>query len=219
MEDPEYSRIEMSNYGKMCMPRMINNITKYERRNQLILRLLCDLSETAGRQTLVLSDRREHLKEIYEYFDKSTVATVGYYIGGMKQSELKASEDKQILLGTYSMSSEGMDIPTLNTLVLASPKSDVEQSIGRILRKQHDTIVPTVYDFCDIFSVFTNQMKNRIAFYKRQQFTIYTSPIVDEVGRKIIEMFPLLHKRTKMEFGKKKAEPKKLSDFSGKCIL
>merc|ERR1711934_100440 len=29
--------------------------------------------------------------------------------------------------------SEGMDIPKLNTVILASPKTDVEQSVGRIL--------------------------------------------------------------------------------------
>ena len=53
----------------------------------------------------------------------------------MKPAELKAQE-KDIILGTYSMASEGMDIPKLNTIFLASPKSDVVQSVGRILRKK-----------------------------------------------------------------------------------
>ena len=34
------------------------------------------------------------------------------------------------------MASEGMDIPKLNTIVLASPKSDVDKSVGRILREK-----------------------------------------------------------------------------------
>ena len=35
------------------------------------------------------------------------------------------------------MASEGMDIPKLNTIILASPKSDVEQIVGRYLDKKH----------------------------------------------------------------------------------
>ena len=34
------------------------------------------------------------------------------------------------------MASEGMDIPKLNTVILASPKSDVEQSVGRVFRQK-----------------------------------------------------------------------------------
>ena len=43
-----------------------------------------------------------------------------------------------IILGTFSMASEGMDIPKLNTIILASPKSDIVQSVGRILRQKKD---------------------------------------------------------------------------------
>ena len=60
---------------------------------------------------------------------------VAFYVGGMKQNALEKSEEAQILLGTYSMAAEGMNIPTLNTIVLSTPKSNVEQSVGRILRQ------------------------------------------------------------------------------------
>ena len=33
------------------------------------------------------------------------------------------------------MSSEALDIPELNTLFMTTPKSNIEQSVGRILRK------------------------------------------------------------------------------------
>ena len=64
----------------------------------------------------------------------SEFATVGYYVGGMKQKDLDISETKEIILGTYPMSSEGLDIPTLNAVVFTTPKSSIEQSIGRITR-------------------------------------------------------------------------------------
>ncbi len=35
------------------------------------------------------------------------------------------------------MASEGMDIPKLNTIILGSPKSDIVQSVGRILRQNN----------------------------------------------------------------------------------
>ena len=221
--DPSYNMNEITNYGKICMPKMINNITNYERRTRIILRLICNLTDDKDRQILILSDRRNHLKSIFDYFNASKIATVGYYIGGMKQSELKDSESKQILLGTYSMSSEGMDIPTLNTLILASPKSDIEQSIGRILRKKHHTIKPSVYDICDMFSVFNNQMKKRVAFYKKQHFTLYSIIIEDSPDTNLSEIFPLLEEKELVEYkkrnSKKKSKEKEESILGKGCLL
>ena len=36
------------------------------------------------------------------------------------------------------MASEGMDIPKLNTIILSSPKSDIVQAVGRILRQKKE---------------------------------------------------------------------------------
>ena len=38
------------------------------------------------------------------------------------------------IFATKQMASEGLDIPQLDTLVLATPMSDIEQARGRILR-------------------------------------------------------------------------------------
>ena len=49
------------------------------------------------------------------------------------------------------MASEGMDIPSLNTvLLLASPKLDIKQSGGRILRRSDHEVLPTVIDVVDV---------------------------------------------------------------------
>ena len=53
----------------------------------------------------------------------------------MKAQSLKESEEKQLILGTFMMAAEAMDIPDLDTLILGSPKGDIEQAVGRILRK------------------------------------------------------------------------------------
>ncbi len=102
----------------------------------------------------------------------------GLYVGGMKQTDLKISEDKDIILGTYPMVSEGFDCPTLDTVILASPKSDVVQSVGRIMRKkpedrerQHQVI-----DIIDYFGTFAQQWETRKKYYRKQkyQFDEYT---------------------------------------------
>ena len=70
------------------------------------------------------------------------------------------------------MSSEGLDIPALNTLILASPKSDVEQSVGRILRKDHPGLEPLVIDLVDHWGPFENQYYKRRRFYRKMEYKI-----------------------------------------------
>ena len=73
----------------------------------------------------------------------------------MKEEQLKESESKKIILATYSMASEGLDIKTLTTLLLASPKTDIVQAIGRILRTKHTN--PLVIDIVDSHDIFQRQ--------------------------------------------------------------
>ena len=133
---------------------MITNISECERRNNLILKTILSLCEDPKRKVLILGDRRQQLYELSRGLENNNFKNWGYYIGGMKEEELKKSETKQVLLATYSMSSEGMDIPALNSLFLITPKSDIEQSIGRILRKNHIEVIPVIYDYVDTFSIF-----------------------------------------------------------------
>ena len=163
------------------MPKMINNITEYDIRNQFIISLIKDLAQE-GRQILLLSDRRLHLEIIKASVEDTNICSVGYYIGGMKQKDLKISEEKDLILGTFSMAAEGMDIPSLNTLILASPKSKITQAVGRIIRKKHMNITPLVVDIVDKFSIFNNQGNKRLAFYKKTGYPIhnYTANLTED---------------------------------------
>ncbi len=75
---------------------------------------------------------------------------------------------------TYAMASEGLDIPTLTTLIMATPKTDVCQSVGRILRTKHAH--PLVIDFVDHHDIFKSQWMKRQAYYLKSGYRImYTT--------------------------------------------
>jgi hypothetical protein len=80
----------------------------------------------------------------------------------------------QVLLGTYAMASEAMNIKTLNTMVMASPRKKIEQSTGRILRVQKDQrqIHPLIVDIVDSHGMYQGQWRKRAAYYKRCAYRI-----------------------------------------------
>ena len=100
----------------------------------------------------------------------------------MKEKNLKESESKKIIIGTYAMASEGLDIKTLTTLIMATPKTDVCQSVGRILRTKHSQ--PMVIDIIDSHTIFKNQWKKRQTYYKKQNYKIILTNQNDYIENK-----------------------------------
>jgi len=168
----DYNKEVVTYRGRVMMPTMLNNICTYYNRTKLIIQLIKDkINENEKRQILVLSDRKQQLEDIFIKI-KGYDIDVGYYVGGMKKNDLKNSESCKVLLGTYPMANEGLDIPSLNALILASPKSDIIQSIGRIVRQKHEDVEPLIIDMVDIFSIFDGQSRKRMSLYKKKNFII-----------------------------------------------
>ena len=88
----------------------------------------------------------------------------------MKEAALKESESKKVIIATYAMAAEGLDIKSLTTLIMATPKTDIEQSVGRILREKHSS--PIVVDIIDKHDIFQKQWLKRKAFYDKQEYSI-----------------------------------------------
>lgn len=169
----EYKKELVDYRGRVLMSTMINNICYYKIRTFSIIKFVVDtLNESIDRKILVLSDRKKQLEDIFNIVTENEYCSVGYYVGGMKDKERKESEGKQLILGTYSMAKEGLDIKSLNCLFLVSPKSDIVQSVGRILRQKHDNLNPKIVDFVDTFSVFNNQSKKRFNLYKKRKYSV-----------------------------------------------
>ena len=190
----------LSNYnGKPDVVKMISNITKCPNRLALISMVLRYFIISDKRHILVLSDRIQYLHDIEQkikkdYYIKNNknisieIANmtekqidniklpfkIGYYIGGMKEKERKESEQADLILASYSMAKEAMDIPILDTLFMATSKSNIEQSIGRIQRKLEypDEIPPLVIDLVDKFSSFQSQSVKRDIFYRKNNYKV-----------------------------------------------
>jgi superfamily II DNA or RNA helicase len=172
--DPQYSHAHTIMGGKNPnMAKMINNICDWAPRNKVILKMIHDiLTLEPSRKILVLSDRREHLKTLMTKLSHNWSSSI--YVGGMKSGALAECENKSVIFATFAIASEGYDQKGLDTLVLASPRSDITQSVGRILRdKECDRVhVPLVIDIVDMFSLFVNQGNKRIGFYKSCKYDI-----------------------------------------------
>lgn len=173
--DPNYSRIQLLWNGIPNSVKMINSICEYTPRTLMIIDIIKDiLKQEPDRQILILSERRGHLLDFEKYIEEQKIATIGYYVGGMNIKDLKISETKQIILATYQMASEGMDIPSLNTLILASPYKSIEQPIGRIQRQKPEErkYIPLTIDIWDNFSIFDKKGYARKKFYDTNKYTV-----------------------------------------------
>ncbi len=160
---------------------MVTNLIKIKKRNRFILKLIEELFDQ-GKNVLCLTGRLSQI-DIFEKLleeNEYTRGNVGKYIGGMSEESLAVSATKQIILGTYSMAEEGLDIENLNVVILCTPKSAIKQSVGRILRKDVYEEHPIVIDIVDEDnSIFKNQMNTREKYYKKQKYNIQTMKISD----------------------------------------
>jgi len=138
------------------------------------VRVIKDLMlENPDKQIMILCHNRSLLTYLHDAIQYQKIASVGYYVGGMKQADLQETEEKEIVLATYAMAAEALDIKTLSTLVMVTPKTDITQSVGRILRMKHEN--PIIVDIVDSHDIFQNQWQQRRRFYKKCGYAIKTT--------------------------------------------
>lgn len=161
-------------FGKVMYTTTVVKICDNEKRCKTIAKIIVELVKE-NRKILVLSEYVRHLETIKKLLDEHEYKefTSGLYIGKMKNAQRKLSQQCDVILGTYKLASVGMDIPDLNTLLLASPRKEIEQSVGRILRKDKNSgIHPMIIDMIDDHGIFKRQSRERKAFYKSYGYTM-----------------------------------------------
>ena len=174
--------------GKVNCVALCNQIADYLPRTQMITdELAIPLRE--GRKLLVLSDRRGHLEQFEREFRARGFTSIGYYVGGMTSAARGESAKEQIILATFTLASEGMNIRDLNTVLLATPKSNIEQAVGRIfrLRPEERVFAPMIYEVNDAaIGCLAGQLRKRTKFYRACKYRILyrvTSGVYTKSGR------------------------------------
>lgn len=163
--------------GTLNYAKMINHLCEDWNRNDLIRGSIVDEHD---KSCLILSDRLEHLETLMRMLPDWLSPYAVMISGKMTSKKGKAEREqaledmrtgkKKYLFATYSLAKEGLDIPCLERLFLATPQKDyavITQSIGRIARTCKGKADPICYDFVDDIGYLVKSYKKRCATYKK----------------------------------------------------
>lgn len=168
----EDKNVYSPNGGTIQFATLISDLAMDKKRNNQIIKHLKKIKGS----TIVLSDRVEQLKYLCSQVDG------GVQIDGStpKRVRQKAIEDMRsgkykFLFASYNLCREGLDIPILSNLVMATPVKNfatVIQSIGRIQRPYEGKKVAYVYDFVDDVGMLYRFYSKRRATYRKNNWEI-----------------------------------------------
>lgn len=123
-----------------------------------------------GRTTVVFSDLLDHLEVLRLGCKDRGIpwGEMGVYVGGLSEAQRNVALGRKVVFASYAMMSEGTNAPWLDTVVLTTPRSDVVQVVGRILREYEGKKDPLVIDIEDQDSpVFNGYAGKRKSWYRR----------------------------------------------------
>ena len=165
--------------GTLNYTKLINNLTNDFDRN---LCIIDELIDNKANSCLILSDRLEHLERLINMLPTDMRKKAVMISGKMTSKKGKAEReqaledmrkgDKKYLFATYSLAREGLDIPRLERLFMATPQKDyavITQSIGRIARTYENKCDPVVYDFVDDIGYLVKSYKKRCSTYRKNE--------------------------------------------------
>lgn len=170
----EISREALNTDGTLNYTKLITYLTGNRTRNELIASCI------ERRPSLILSDRLNHLEELMSLLPEDMQKDAVMVSGKMTSKAGKAKREqaisdmrsgrKKYLFATYSLAKEGLDIPCLERLYMATPQKDyaiVTQSIGRIARTFEGKADPIAYDFVDNIGYLVKSYKKRCSTYRK----------------------------------------------------
>ena len=171
------SRACMNTDGTLNYAKLIGYLAESEERNRLIVE---HIEADWERPSLILSDRLGHLETLMSMLPADMREDAVMVSGKMTTKKGKAEREqaiadmrtgeKRYLFATYSLCKEGLDIPRLERLYMASPQKDyavITQSIGRIARTSKGKADPVCYDFVDDIQYLVKAYKKRCTTYKK----------------------------------------------------
>jgi len=220
-KDEEFNKVEYDYRGNPAFSTMISKLCAYNRRSEFIIKILQkELLEKPDQQVMILAHNRCLLTYLHDAIQHRGIGTVGYYVGGMKEAALKKTESCKIVIATYSMAAEALDIKTLTTLILATPKTDIVQAVGRILRVKHER--PLVIDIIDSHDLFANQWLKRRKYYISNKYkVVHTDSNLYESTLDESKKWTTLYEPGEKagEFKKKMKKKDDMEQMKGVCLI
>lgn len=145
--------------GTIDYVKLIEHLTTDTKRNVLIARKII---EEKGHSCLILSDRLNQLEAVRALLPYEMQQDSAFINGKMQSKKAKAEREqaiedmrtgkKKYLFASYSLAKEGLDVPCLDRLFLASPakySAIITQAVGRVRRTAEGKGTPIVLDFVD----------------------------------------------------------------------
>lgn len=216
--DEEFGETVYNFKGQTHYAIMIRKLCEFNQRSEFILRVLQDMrSEMPDQQVMILAHNKSLLKYLHDAIEHRNIATVGYYVGGMKEKALKETESKEVVIATYAMAEEALDIKSLASLIMATPKTDVTQAVGRILRMKHKK--PIVVDIVDQHEIFQKQWIKRRRFYTKCNYEVIHN--TNETYHTDYDNWEVVYKpgQKARVYKKKLAKQDKGPFQQGKCLI
>lgn len=176
---PRVARIQLDTFipkkdyvqwgGEVSTAKLVTMLADSEPRTERIIREVVRAVK-ADRRPLVLTERRNHVIAIIDglRFHLGDEVSVQAFVGGMGKKKEKLALLADVVVGTYSMADTGLDIPGLDTLFLATPKTGIRQPVGRISGERATGKPPLVVDFVDRkIPILIGYARKRVKLYER----------------------------------------------------
>lgn len=176
--------------GTIVYSSLIDDLIHNEKRNEKIAEDVSFFASTPFfNRILVLSDRVEHLAILKRKICEKNADLSDKVVQLMALSNSKKAREERrqalkdlndgkinVVLATYALAKEGLDVPNLKYVVFASPQKDettVTQSAGRVGRKAEGKEWGCVIDYVDSkFGMLAGFAKKRNSVYKKLEYEI-----------------------------------------------
>lgn len=176
---PDMGKI-LNTDGTISYAKFINHITADEERNRAIVG---DIAAADG-TCLVLTDRIAHIDLLKDMLAERGIEAISLSASATKRAKMERAnaisalnnKEVRVLIATYALAKEGLDVPTLNNLIMATPQKNetiITQSAGRVSRKSDTKEFGMIYDYEDCnFSMLSSWQRKRVSIYKKLGFNV-----------------------------------------------
>ncbi len=162
--------------GTFNFPALVDYLAENQERNATIVDKIVECANVPENKQLVLCSRISQCETLHNMLLEKGIKSellVGKVTSKKREKILKEQVDWQVIVATVSLAKEGLDLPNLNILHLAScigNESDTIQSVGRIERFKEGKGTPVAYDYVDMHIPYlVSRYKKRVNWLRRRK--------------------------------------------------